>query len=149
MNDPAKGSPSDKLWGGRFAEQAAASLEDFTTSIHYDSRLFHHDIMGSKAHARMLVRQKLITAEEGEAILQGLDDIEADIEAGRFRFRPELEDIHMNIEKALTDRIGEAGARLHTARSCNDQINLDMRLYLRDECETLDDLLTEIGRAHV
>lgn len=146
MNDPAKGSPSDKLWGGRFAEQAAASLEDFTTSIHYDSRLFHHDIMGSKAHARMLVRQKLITAEEGEAIQQGLDDIEADIEAGRFRFRPELEDIHMNIEKALTDRIGEAGARLHTARSRNDQINLDMRLYLRDECETLDGLLTALQR---
>ena len=114
MNDPAKGSPSDKLWSGRFAEQAAASLEDFTTSIHYDSRLFHHNIMGSKAHARMLVRQKLITAEEGEAILQGLDDIEADIKADRFRFRPELEDIHINIEKALTDHIGETGALLRS-----------------------------------
>lgn len=138
--------PSSKLWGGRFSEKTAASVEAFSASIHYDSRLFRHDIMGSKAHARMLVQQKLITPEEGEAIVRGLDSIQADIEAGRFDFRPELEDIHMNIEQALTDRIGAAGARLHTGRSRNDQINLDLRLYLRDECDALDSLLADLQR---
>ncbi len=130
-----------KMWGGRFAEATAASVEEFTESISYDWRLYHHDIMGSKAHARMLARQGLITGAERDAIIEGLDGIEADIRAGRFTFRPELEDVHMNIEKALTDRIGEAGARLHTARSRNDQISLDLRLYLRDAAANIDELL--------
>lgn len=130
-----------KMWGGRFAEATAASVEEFTESISYDWRLYHHDIMGSKAHARMLARQGLITEAERDAIIEGLDGIEADIRAGRFTFRPELEDVHMNIEKALTDRIGEAGARLHTARSRNDQISLDLRLYLRDAAANIDELL--------
>ncbi|NQS71354.1 MAG: argininosuccinate lyase [Desulfobulbaceae bacterium] len=137
---------SDKLWGGRFSEATAASVEAFSASIHYDCRLYRHDIMGSKAHARMLAQQKLISPEEAAAIVQGLDNIQAEIEAGRFEFKPELEDIHMNIEKALTERIGEAGARLHTGRSRNDQINLDLRLYLRDECDRLDTLLAELQR---
>ncbi len=146
MKDSQAGSSTEKMWGGRFSGSTAASVEAFTASIHYDFRLFRHDIMGSKAHARMLARQGLISPEEGEAIVRGLDEIQADIEAGRFVFRPELEDVHMNIEKALTDRIGAAGARLHTGRSRNDQISLDLRLYLRDECELLDGLLAELQR---
>ncbi len=138
---------SGKMWGGRFSEATAASVEAFSASIHYDARLYRHDIMGSKAHARMLVRQGLITAEEGEAIDHGLSAIEAEIERGEFVFKPELEDIHMNIEKALTDRIGPAGAKLHTARSRNDQVNLDFRLYLRDEADALDSLLCQAQQA--
>ena len=95
----------------------------------------------------MLAKQGLITAEECEAIVQGLSEIEAEIDRGEFVFKPELEDIHMNIEKALTDRIGPAGAKLHTARSRNDQVNLDFRLYLRDEADTLDMLLAEVQKA--
>ena len=134
---------SGKMWGGRFAEATAASVEAFSASIHYDARLYHHDIMGSKAHARMLAKQGLIAATECEAILQGLTAIETEIDQGLFVFKPELEDIHMNIEKALTDKIGPAGAKLHTARSRNDQVNLDFRLYLRDQADTIDALLAE------
>ncbi len=144
-----KTKKSEKLWGGRFSEATAASVEAFTESISYDHRLYRHDIMGSKAHARMLARQQLITQQECDAILQGLDDIQADIEAGTFVFRPELEDVHMNIEQALTDRIGAAGAKLHTARSRNDQVSLDLRLYLRDEAAGLDRLLREVQRGFV
>lgn len=138
---------SEKMWGGRFAEATAASVEAYSASIQYDSRLYHHDIVGSKAHARMLARQGLITDAECEAIVQGLSEIEAEIDRGEFVFKPELEDIHMNIEKALTDRIGPAGAKLHTARSRNDQVNLDFRLYLRDEADSLDALLAEVQKA--
>ena len=140
---------SGKMWGGRFSEATAASVEAFSASVHYDARLYRHDIMGSRAHARMLARQGLITAEECAAILRGLDGIEAEIDRGDFVFRPELEDVHMNIEKALTERIGPAGAKLHTARSRNDQVNLDFRLYLRDECDALDRLLQAAQRAFV
>lgn len=140
---------SGKMWGGRFSEATAASVEAFSASVHYDARLYRHDIMGSRAHARMLARQGLITGEECAAILQGLDAIEAEIDRGDFVFRPELEDVHMNIEKALTERIGPAGAKLHTARSRNDQVNLDFRLYLRDECDSLDRLLQAAQRAFV
>ncbi len=138
---------SKKMWGGRFSESTAASVEDFTASIQYDMRLYRHDIMGSKAHARMLARQNLITETERDSILHGLTEIESEIEAGTFAFKPELEDIHMNIEKALTDRVGAAGAKLHTARSRNDQVSLDLRLYLRDEAEELDRLLTEVQKS--
>ena len=138
---------SGKLWGGRFAEATAASVEAYTESISYDWRLYRHDILGSTAHARMLARQGLITEAECEAIVRGLAEIEEDISSGRFEFRPELEDIHMNIEKALTDRIGAAGEKLHTARSRNDQVALDIRLYLRDECHELDRLLAEVQKA--
>jgi argininosuccinate lyase len=135
------------MWGGRFAEATAASVEAYSASIQYDARLYHHDIMGSKAHARMLARQGLITVEECAAIVEGLTGIEAEIDRGEFVFKPELEDIHMNIEKALTDRIGPAGAKLHTARSRNDQVNLDFRLYLRDEADALDVLLGAVQKA--
>ena len=144
-----KTKKSEKLWGGRFSETTAASVEAFTESISYDHRLYRHDIMGSKAHARMLAQQGLITEEERDAILGGLSEIQAEIEAGTFEFKPELEDIHMNIEQALTDRIGAAGAKLHTARSRNDQISLDLRLYLRDEAAGLDRLLRAVQRGFV
>ncbi len=130
-----------KLWGGRFKERTAASVEAFTASIQYDARLYRHDIAGSKAHARMLARQDLLTQEECEAIVKGLDEIEREIECGEFIFKPELEDIHMNIEKSLAEKIGAAGERLHTARSRNDQVALDMRLYLREETLHFQDLL--------
>lgn len=138
---------SDKLWGGRFSEATAASVEAYSASIQYDGRLYHHDIMGSKAHARMLARQGLITDAECAAILEGLTAIEAEIDRGEFVFKSELEDIHMNIEKALTDRIGAPGGKLHTARSRNDQINLDFRLYLRDQMDVLDTLLISVQQA--
>ncbi len=140
---------SKKLWGGRFSESTAASVEAFTESISYDRRLYRHDIMGSKAHARMLARQGLISKEERDAILGGLTEIQTEIEAGTFQFKPELEDIHMNIEKSLTDRIGAAGAKLHTARSRNDQVSLDLRLYLRDEALELDRLLGNVQKSFV
>jgi argininosuccinate lyase len=138
---------SKKLWGGRFAEATAASVEAFTESISYDWRLYHHDIRGSVAHARMLAKQGLITGDECEAIIKGLAEIEQEIDAGTFVFQPELEDIHIIIEKVLTDKIGAAGEKLHTARSRNDQVALDIRLYLRDEGAALDLLLADVQRA--
>jgi argininosuccinate lyase len=138
-----------KLWGGRFSGKTAASVEAFTASIHYDCRLYRQDIAGSLAHAKMLVRQGLITAEEGEQIQKGLAAIAQEIEQGVFVFRPELEDIHMNIEKALVDKIGPAGAKLHTARSRNDQINLDLRLYLLEETDRLVELLAGVRKSFV
>ncbi|MBW1750156.1 MAG: argininosuccinate lyase, partial [Deltaproteobacteria bacterium] len=138
---------SGKLWGGRFAEATAASVEAFTESISYDWRLYHHDILGSMAHARMLEKQGLITGDERDAILQGLAEIEQEINDGTFVFQPELEDIHMNIEKALSDRVGAAGEKLHTARSRNDQVALDIRMFLRDEGAGLDRLLAEVQKA--
>ncbi len=138
-----------KLWGGRFAGTTAASVEAFTESISYDWRLYRHDIQGSMAHARMLARQGLISEQERDAILKGLAEIEAEIEQDRFTFRPELEDIHMNIEKALTEKIGAAGEKLHTARSRNDQVALDIRLYLRDEGRVLDELLAGVQKSFV
>jgi len=144
-----KESGSGKLWGGRFAEATAGSVEAFTASIHYDSRLYKYDIAGSKAHATMLASQGILSKEELQAIIDGLSSIQQDIEAGTFEFRRELEDIHMNIEKALVDRIGPAGAKLHSARSRNDQIALDFKMYLRDQCDILAELLDTIRRAFV
>lgn len=146
-----KESPSgtSKLWGGRFLEQTAASVEAFTASIHYDARLYKYDIAGSQAHARMLARQDLISQEESELIIGGLTEIEGEIERGDFAFKTELEDIHMNIEKALVEKVGAAGEKLHTARSRNDQIALDIRLYLRDETRRFEALLLGLQRALV
>ena len=138
-----------KMWGGRFAEGTAASVEAFTASIHFDARLYRHDIAGSRAHARMLARQGLISEAECAQILVGLAEIEGEIERGEFVFRPELEDIHMNIEKSLAERIGPAGEKLHTARSRNDQVALDLRLYLREESRRIMALLAELQGAFV
>lgn len=142
-------SGSEKLWGGRFAEGTAASVEAFSASIHYDSRLYKYDIAGSKAHATMLEAQGIINAVELQSIIDGLSGIEQEITAGTFEFKRELEDIHMNIEKALVDRIGPAGAKLHSGRSRNDQIALDFKMYLRDQCDFMTVLLDDICRAFV
>lgn len=140
---------SEKMWGGRFAESTADSVEAFTASVHYDSRLYRYDIIGSMAHARMLKDNGLLSTKELQDILDGLGAIENDIDQGTFEFKRELEDIHMNIEKALIDRIGDAGAKLHSARSRNDQVALDIRLYLRDECDNLIRLLDDVCRGFV
>ncbi|MDH3329855.1 MAG: argininosuccinate lyase [Desulfobulbaceae bacterium] len=149
MTDSAHNRSSKKLWGGRFAESTEASAEEFTASVHYDARLYEQDIRGSKVHAAMLARQGMITDRECAAIIRGLDEIRQEIENGTFVFRPELEDVHMNIEKALTDKIGAAGEKLHTARSRNDQVSLDLRLYLREEGENLIDLLARAQKGFV
>jgi argininosuccinate lyase len=119
-------------------------VEAFTSSLHFDRRLFRYDIEGSVAHARMLGRQGIITKEEARAIVAGLRKVLADIEAENFIFRPDDEDIHMAIEKALTDRIGDVGGKLHTGRSRNDQVALDIRLYLREEIDRVLGLLVEL-----
>ena len=125
--------PKQKLWGGRFTQPTDKFVEEFTASIDFDKRLYHQDIRGSIAHARMLGKQGIISLDDMEQIVHGLQEILRQIEAGRFDFSVALEDIHMNIESRLSEKIGEAGKRLHTGRSRNDQVALDIRLYLRDE----------------
>jgi argininosuccinate lyase len=131
---------------GRFSRGPSADLARYTESISFDRRLWRHDIRGSQAHAAMLRKVGLLTASEAAAIHKGLDAIAREIEAGKFQWREELEDVHMNIEAELTRRV-PAGARLHTGRSRNDQVALDMRLWLRDEIEELLEELVELQRA--
>ncbi|MBV9273085.1 MAG: argininosuccinate lyase [Verrucomicrobia bacterium] len=134
---------------GRFQQETAPAMQRLSESVSFDWRLFKFDILGSIAHAKALHKAGLLTDEELGQIETGLLDIEKDIVAGTFQFRPELEDVHMNIEAALTERIGPAGAKLHTARSRNDQVALDLRLYLRNECSVIRALLIELQRALV
>ncbi len=134
----------DKLWGGRFSEPTDREVEAFTSSLHYDRRLSRFDIEGSIAHARMLAKQGIISKAESQAIVGGLRRIHDDIEGGNFSFHPDDEDIHMAIEKALSGLIGETAGKLHTARSRNDQIALDIRLYLRDEIGRTRRLVAEL-----
>ena len=143
-----KESP-EKLWGGRFSKATDARTEAFTESISYDWVLYRHDIAGSMAHARMLCEVRLITRDDMELILRGLNEILQEIESGAFKFRPELEDIHMNIEKALEEKIGETAGKLHTARSRNDQISLDERLWLREEIDEIRHKLALVQAALV
>lgn len=126
-----------KLWSGRFNEPTDAFVEAFTASVEFDQRLYKYDIQGSIAHATMLARGGILTDAERDAIIAGLQRIQDRIEAGGFEWSVELEDVHMNIESALTADIGEAGKKLHTGRSRNDQVATDVRLYLRDEIEAL------------
>ena len=135
-----------KPWAGRFTQATAGSVEAFTCSLHYDSRLYRYDIEGSIAHATMLADQKIISRRDAQAIIRGLKEILADIRKGAFIFDPSDEDIHMAIEKELIRRVGEAGGKLHTARSRNDQIALDVRLYLRDEIDRLDAAIESLLR---
>jgi len=128
---------SDKPWGGRFDAPTDAFVEAFNASTHVDARMYAEDIAGSRAHARMLSKQGILTEADLSAILQGLAEVESEIEAGTFEFTIALEDVHMNIEKRLTDKIGDAGKRLHTARSRNDQVATDTRLYLRKRTNEL------------
>jgi argininosuccinate lyase len=133
-----------KLWGGRFDASTDALVEAFSASVHFDRRLYAQDIRGSIAHASMLAAVGVLSEAERDAITTGLEGIRHDIEADRFRWDPALEDVHMNIEAALTERIGEAGKKLHTGRSRNDQIATDVRLYLRDAIDDLDVRVTDL-----
>ncbi|ANB01814.1 argininosuccinate lyase [Ectothiorhodospira sp. BSL-9] len=133
----------DKLWGGRFSEPTDQFVEAFTASVGFDQRLYRHDIEGSCAHARMLARVGVISDDECEQIQQGLGEILAQIEAGNFHWSVSLEDVHMNVEARLIERIGDVGKKLHTGRSRNDQVATDIRLYLR---EAIDGILAEIRR---
>ncbi len=134
-------TPPAKLWAGRFTEPTDALVERFTQSVSFDRRLAKHDIRGSIAHATMLAETGVLSAGDRDAIVAGLEGILADIEAGAFEWRTSLEDVHMNIESALTDRIGDPGKRLHTGRSRNDQVATGVRLFVR---EALDDIVGAI-----
>ena len=134
---------TNQSWGGRFSEPVDAFVARFTASVDFDKRLYRHDIMGSIAHATMLAKVGVLTADERDAIEAGLKQIQTEIEAGQFDWRVDLEDVHMNIEARLTDRIGVTGKKLHTGRSRNDQVATDIRLWLRDE---IDLILAEITR---
>ena len=127
-----------KPWGGRFTEPTDAFVEAFTASVGFDHRLYAHDIAGSIAHARMLAKIGVLSSEEYEAIVEGLQAIKDDIERGDFAWSVALEDVHMNIEANLTQRIGDSGKKLHTGRSRNDQVATDIRLYLREEIDAIN-----------
>jgi len=133
---------SNKMWGGRFATGPDAIMEEINASIGFDQRLYRQDIAGSKAHATMLAATGILTQTDRDAILAGLDEVLAEIEGGTFKFSRALEDIHMNVESRLREKIGDAAGRLHTARSRNDQVATDFRLYVRD---TIDTLVAQIG----
>ncbi len=138
---------AQKPWGGRFEGETEKAVEEFTTSLRFDQRLYRQDIAGSMAHARMLAAQGIITPAEGEQIIRGLAEIQGEIEAGDFEFDPALEDIHMAVETRLTAKIGDVGRKLHTGRSRNDQVVLDVRLFLAQEVEALIAALTDLRRA--
>jgi argininosuccinate lyase len=129
------------MWGGRFSSSPAMIMEEINASIDFDKRLWRHDILASKAHAAMLAANGIITKKEGEEIARGLDKIAVEIEAGKFAFRRSLEDIHLNVESRLAELIGPIAGKLHTARSRNDQVATDFRLYVRDEIDAIDALL--------
>jgi argininosuccinate lyase len=131
----------DKPWGGRFSEPTDAFVERFTASVTFDKRLYAADIRGSIAHATMLAQAGILTTDECKQIVDGLNTIKSEIEAGTFEWSVKLEDVHMNIESRLTARIGQAGKKLHTGRSRNDQVATDIRLYVRDEIDALCELV--------
>ena len=140
---------ASKPWSGRFTEKTDKLVEEFNASISFDKRLYKHDIMGSITHARMLAKVGILTKKEVDKIISGLKAIEKEIVAGKFRFTPDLEDIHMAIEKRLIEKIGPVGGKLHTARSRNDQVALDVRLYLRDEIKEIQSLIRDLQKALV
>ncbi|MFZ3308745.1 MAG: argininosuccinate lyase [Xanthobacteraceae bacterium] len=138
---------SNKMWGGRFDSGPDPIMEDINASIHFDRHLYRQDIAASKAHAAMLAKKGIITAQDAKKIAHGLDTILSDIAAGKFTFKRALEDIHMNVESRLADLIGPAAGRLHTARSRNDQVATDFRLWLRDAVDDIDASLAAYQRA--
>ncbi|HBN15324.1 MAG TPA: argininosuccinate lyase [Pseudohongiella sp.] len=137
QKDKTSGTDTHTLWGGRFSEPTDAFVQRFTASVSFDQRMYNQDINGSIAHARMLAKAGILTDEEQQAIENGLEAIRTDIRNGEFTWSVELEDVHMNIESALTQRIGPVGKKLHTGRSRNDQVATDIRLYVRDEIDAL------------
>ncbi len=140
---------SNKMWGGRFSSGPDAIMEEINASIDFDKALYRQDIAASKAHADMLAKQGIIAADDAKSIAQGLDTILSEMEAGKFSFQRALEDIHMNVEARLTALIGPAAGRLHTARSRNDQVATDFRLWMRDTIDTLDGALAGFQKALV
>lgn len=137
----------DKLWAGRFSTALDTMADDFNSSISFDSRMFKQDIEGSVAHASMLAAKGIISHEDAETIIDGLSEISSDLQNGKLQFDPNAEDIHMFVESELTARIGDCGKRLHTARSRNDQVALDLRLYLRDENQEIIALVKKLIEA--
>jgi len=140
---------TDKPWGGRFNEPTDAFVEQFTASVNFDQRLYFHDIQGSIAHATMLAKVGVLTEDEKQQIVSGLTEIQSEIEAGSFQWSVALEDVHMNIEARLTDKIGITGKKLHTGRSRNDQVATDIRLYLRDEIDVVADEITRLQKGMI
>jgi len=138
-----------KLWGGRFKEQTDKLVEEFTESVSYDKRLAPYDIAGSTAHVKMLAKQGILTEEEADKIVEGLNKVLQEIESGKFEWKKELEDVHMNVEKRLTEIVGPVGGKLHTGRSRNDQVATDVRLFVRKEIEEILELLKALRRAFV
>ncbi len=136
-----------KLWGGRFSEGTDEFVEEFTESVSFDKELALYDIKGSIAHARMLGKQGIIPQEDAEKIIKGLEEIRKEIEEGKFQWKKELEDVHMNIEKALIEKIGDVGGKLHTGRSRNDQVITAFRLYLKEETNNIIQLLRQLKKA--
>jgi len=132
---------TDKPWGGRFSEPTDAFVERFTASVTFDKRLYRADIAGSIAHATMLAKQDILSTEESQKIIQGLEQIKVEIEAGSFEWSVSLEDVHMNIEAALTKKIGDVGKKLHTGRSRNDQVATDIRLFMREGIDAVSDAI--------
>ncbi len=139
--------PEEKPWSGRFARPTDSAVEAFTASIDVDRRLYAYDIAGSIAHARMLAHVKVLSEKECDAIVQGLESIKSEIEAGKFPWESRLEDVHMNIEARLIDQIGEVGKKLHTGRSRNDQVATDMRFYVRDSIDALCQRIARVQAA--
>ncbi len=135
-----------KLWGGRFQKSADKLTDDFNSSIHFDQRLYKQDILGSIAHVKMLASQKIIPTEDSALIQKTLKEILSDIKEGKIEFDIAAEDIHMNIEQILIDRIGDTGKKLHTGRSRNDQVALDMRMYLKDEVNNIKELIINLQK---
>ena len=138
---------TEKLWGGRFTAPTDRFVEEFTASIAFDQRLYPYDIEGSIAHAKMLAKQSIIGSDDAETIIDGLREILTEIESGQLEFKISLEDIHMNIEARLIEKVGAVGGKLHTARSRNDQVALDVRLYLRDELKSIAEFLRKLQDA--
>lgn len=141
---PSKAKQANSMWGGRFAAGPAAIMTEINASIRFDKKLYRQDIRGSIAHCRMLVRQGLISPKEGKAIIGGLETILREIEAGKFKIDLALEDIHMHVEARLSELIGKPAGRLHTARSRNDQVATDFRLWVRDAIDRMDAGLKEL-----
>ena len=140
---------ADKPWGGVFDEATDRRVEKFTQSVAFDRRLYAQDVRGSIAHAHMLAKIGILSDDERHQIVTGLEQIQQEIASGGFQFRDELEDVHMNIERTLVERIGDTGRKLHTGRSRNDQISTDLRLWVRDQIDGLGGLLRDLQRAFV
>lgn len=136
-------SSTNELWGGRFNQPTDAFVQEFTASVQFDQRLYAYDIQGSVAHATMLAKVGVLTDDEAKTIIDGLADVKTEIEQGKFEWSIALEDVHMNIERRLTDLIGDVGKKLHTGRSRNDQVATDIRLFLREE---IDQIKSELER---